>query len=341
LPKVTVTKQVEPTYSGEVPASQLEILEALNWYNANMGEQEAAKTLKCDVKDARNFLTLAWAIRMKKNGFIFSDAMNATINAMQAKYDEVVVVVNTTVPTVNLQERISAKTDEYIGELEGMVDDYGFTEQADQFNAYDWFIKNEVKPIHAAKIVNYFKERATNLLSALEDKDKEYRAAHNTIGKNKVKNILLVMTNIVVDAERLASNVNKSRKPRKKKAVNFQKLASKVIFKAKDDAYKIQSIDPVNIIGSSQLWIFNTKTKRLAVYTAEDDAGLFLKGSKIVGFSVSKSYAKTLRKPEKVLNSVLNGGKIALRKIMDDITGKSFPLNGKLNKDTILLRIVK
>ena len=343
MAKMTIgEKELEPSFTGEVPATQIQIIQALNWYNENKTETDAAKYLGCDPKVARSHCTYAWAVRMLSRGFVFSEKTQLVVGDMRSKFElEILPVTSTTTSTVNPHERVANKTDEFIGELEGIIDEYGLSGKSDQFNAYEWFTKNEVKSVHANKISDYFKKRSETLTAAIEDEDKEYVKAHTSIGKNKIKSVLNVMTNIIKDAERLSSNVNKSRKPRKKKAPNFQKLAAKVLFKEKDDSLKIQSVDPVNIIGADQIWTFNTKTKRLALYVAQDDTGLFLKGSKVIGFSTEKSYAKTLRKPEKTLNSVLTGGKSVLKKLMDTISGKQFALNGSLNRETVILRTLK
>lgn len=348
MAKHEIVKEVEPSYTGVELASQIEIIKALNWYHANKTEKDAAKYLGCEVKYAKNHPTHAWITRMRTRGFHFTEATDLITQEFKQKFESEMARATPTVevddegnvivaPVVNIQERISAKTDYFIAELEGAIDDFGHGMKP--FNAYAWFLKNEVKPIHASKIVEYFKNRADTMIKEVQSKDT--KEAYAGLGKAKIKSILTVMASIVTDAERLATNVNKSRKPRKKKAVNFEKIAAKVLYKERDDTLKILSIPPVNLIGASQVWLFNPKTKRLAVYTAEDPAGLFLKGSKLIGYSVSLSYAKTIRKPEKILENVINGGKLVLRKIMDDISGKKYPINGKINRDTVLLRALK
>jgi hypothetical protein len=344
----------EPSYTGEDPASSIDIIHAMNWYNEEKTEKDAAKILGCELKIARNHRSYAWAVQMRSRGFIFPETTEAAIHEMKTAYDAAVEaskIVKSVIdddgneivvaPVVNLQERIAAKTKQYIGELEGLVDDYGQSLTANKFKAYDWFIKSEVKPIHATKIADWFRVRAAEILDAIEGADKEYRDAYLRIGKDKVKNILAVMTNIVSDAERLSGNVSKTRKPRKKKPVSFEKMASKVQYKPKDDKYKIQSINPVNIIGASQVWFFNTKSRKLGVYSALDSVGLLLKGTKVENHSIQESYLKTLRQPEKVLATVIDGGKIALRKLMDSINAKSSPTNGKFGKDVVILRVIK
>ena len=87
--------------------------------------------------------------------------------------------------------------------------------------------------------------------------------------------------------------------------------------------------------------MFNTKTRKLGVYRSVDASGLTVKGTSIVGFSEKESVAKTLRKPEKVLERVVSGGKLVLRKVLDEINSKESPMNGRINGDVILLRVVK
>ena len=346
--KIQFSNNDEPSYLGEDPATTLEVIQALNWYNENRTEKDAAKILNCELRVAKNHQTFAWLSQMKNRGFILSESSNHSFNKMKDEYN--LSISNTIsikedseeeISTVSMQERIAKRTKILISELEGMVDDFGHTLKSKDFKAYDWFLKNEVKPIHATKIADFFRQSADEIIDGLKHSDKDYREAYTKIGKEKVKHILIVMENIISDAERLAQNVSKTRKPRKKKPVSFDKMVSKLQYKPKDDNFKVQSINPVNIVGASQVWIFNTKSRKLGVYSALDSVGLLVKGTKIENYSVNESFAKTLRKPEKSLNIVLDGGKIALRKLMESINSKPASLNGKIGKDTIILRAVR
>jgi hypothetical protein len=66
---------------------------------------------------------------------------------------------------------------------------------------------------------------------------------------------------------------------------------------------------------------------------------LGVKGTAITGFNESKSVQKTLRKPELQLKDFLSAGKIELRKFMDNIKATDIKLNGRINVDTILLKV--
>jgi hypothetical protein len=77
------------------------------------------------------------------------------------------------------------------------------------------------------------------------------------------------------------------------------------------------------------------------VYHALDAAGLNIKGSTIQNFAESKSVQKKLRKPEVTLPELLKAGKVALRNVLTDIRAVESVLTGRINTDTILLRVAK
>jgi hypothetical protein len=85
--------------------------------------------------------------------------------------------------------------------------------------------------------------------------------------------------------------------------------------------------------------VFNTKTRKLGVYVAQDGVGLIVRGSSIQNYKTAESISKTLRKPNDILPKVLSSGKVALRKLMGEINSKGAELNGRINKDIVLLRV--
>ena len=103
----------------------------------------------------------------------------------------------------------------------------------------------------------------------------------------------------------------------------------------------LTSIDPKGIIGASQLWVFNHKTRNLTVYHAVDRDGLSVRGSTITGFDEAVSITKKLRKPETIIPQVLNAAKVPLRSIMKDLTTTEQRSTGRINAETILLRVLK
>ncbi len=105
--------------------------------------------------------------------------------------------------------------------------------------------------------------------------------------------------------------------------------------------YKIVSINPADIIGADQLWVFNTKYRMLKKFQAMGPSGLSVKGTTLQGYNPDESIQKKLRKPDEILPQVLSGGKRVMKKLMGEINSKESPIsNGRINGDTILLRVL-
>jgi hypothetical protein len=134
------------------------------------------------------------------------------------------------------------------------------------------------------------------------------------------------------------AKVNK--KPRAKKAVPLDKLVAKLKYKKSDEPLKLVSINPVDIIGSKELWTYNTKSRKLGKYVASEFADLGVKGTTITGFDEHKSVQKTLRKPADQLKEFKAAGKVALRKFLEDINAVDTKMNGRINEEIILLKVV-
>jgi hypothetical protein len=116
-----------------------------------------------------------------------------------------------------------------------------------------------------------------------------------------------------------------------------------------DEKYKLASINPIDVVGANELWVFNVKTRKLGKYIASvidpkglgrEGTGLSVKGTTIIGFDEKLSVQKTLRKPDEQLKEFKNAGKVALRKFLEDINTTDTKLNGRCNLDTVLLKVV-
>lgn len=361
IPKVVP----EPTWEKRTePCSQFDLVFAFQWYNHNKESKDARKYLveylsKNNAitelqKQAASSLNLSWNIvdgwlaRCLSRGAWIPDGVfnnfQERMDVFRDRLDKIVAEKNlatTVVDTsnvVSIQERVQSKVDYFVMELEGKFDDVWHEQNGEEFVPYTWMVENEVKPMHAAKIAEYFRSRAADWIKIIESKDEYVKESYPRPRKEMIE-AAKFFTAIATDAEKLASNKNAARKPRKKKPVSFEKKVKNLKFKKDDIDNKLVSIDPVKILGAEKLWIYNVKTRRLGVYVAADGAGLGVKGSSIENYKYSESICKTLRKPKDVLSRVLDGGKVVLRKVMGEINSKPSELNGRINKDTILLRV--
>ena len=68
---------------------------------------------------------------------------------------------------------------------------------------------------------------------------------------------------------------------------------------------------------------------------------LAIKGTTIQNFNEMKSVEKKIRNPEEQLRDFKAAGKVALKKFLDEISAKPVALRGRINKDTIIMRIIQ
>jgi hypothetical protein len=344
-------KTAEPKY--EKIESQSEVASALNWYNSNKDAKSAAKwiaeyakknKIPGRVNTSKSYTTTGFLCRMLTNGTIFSDEVKQDIlkrlsDVLTEESKETVVVEKTT-PTVSIQDRLAEKVSEIAGELEGSIDDYILSKFAKTPSPYG-IMHDKVKAMHSAKIIEIFKKRRAEFDEVLTTDDEQIKEGYSNFSKPEIKKLVAYCDLIITDAMKLGNESKSNRKPRKRKSKTPEQLTAKVQYCAKDETYKLESESPKGIIGATSLWLFNVKTRKLGVYHALDSQGFGVKGTSLTNFSEMKSVQKTLRKPEAILPDVVKGAKLFLRGVMDSIKSKDAKLNGRLNKDTVLLKIIR
>ena len=130
------------------------------------------------------------------------------------------------------------------------------------------------------------------------------------------------------------------RKPRAVKAKRADDVIKKLKFQLSDVSYGITSVPPVEIVGSVLTVIFNTNTRKIGLYVAEDSSGLSVKGTTIYGYDEKTSVQKTLRKPKNQLK-LFNVAKTKLVKEFESLKTADTKLNGRTNNHCIILRCFK
>ena len=169
--------------------------------------------------------------------------------------------------------------------------------------------------------------------------DEQLKEGYKHRTRKQIKNFIAFLQEIESACNMLMQEAKVNKKPRKTKAVSKDKLVAKLKFKKTDEPLKLVSVNPADIIGAQELWVFNSKTRKLGKYVAEEFKELGVKGTTITGFSEMKSVQKTLRKPVEQLAAFKSAGKVALRKFLEDINAVDTKMNGRLNEETILLKV--
>lgn len=352
-------KKVEPTFNSGVEITNEEMVKSLEWYNNNYVKKDAVKfatdycndvlSLNVKEKDVRLMgNTFGWLCRILSNGGIiteqnkiwFDKKLDDLNNKLADNVDEPTVITKKD-NTPSIQDRIKEKTSFFLGELEGQIDDFIDSEFKDMPSPLGLMDTLGVKNVHTKFILEWIKKHRSNFTEAIETTDKDLKEAWSCYSKSNLKKLISYCDQVILDCQKISEKVTSTRKPRKRKEKTPEQLVAKITVCEEDKILNIKSEPTTGIIGASSIWIFNTKNKKLGVYHAADIGGLSVKGTNITNYAESKSIQKILRKPKDVLPDIVKGGKVFLRNIMDNLTTKGSELNGKLNKDTVIVKIVK
>ena len=126
---------------------------------------------------------------------------------------------------------------------------------------------------------------------------------------------------------------------RRKKPQDPRKIVARLRYLQADKDLNIASTNPVDILGSSEVWIYDTKRRRLGLYKSKGDGGLGVRGTSITGYDEGLSYEKTLRKPEEQLPLIMKKSKNALHEQVGKIRGKQMKVKTRINPHMLLLKV--
>lgn len=350
----SAVKSIDDKYYGSEPIvvdglDYSKYRDALNWYNYMHEQDQAREWLleymkkngfeKAAIADVRRCpkhtvpTTIGWQARIMMNGNKLSES---SMNFFNQQIDRLYAIgINTKEvapkvekPTVSIQERTQAKINQLITECEEAID----TDPA--LNIYEW-LKGKEATVQAA---NAIREFYSGWVNDFEPDEHDSRAQKKAKAEQKK-----YWETFLIDCDRYVGNkkVTKVRKPREKKTKSAVDQVSKMKYQKEFPALKIVSVNPAEIVGCKQLWTYNTKYKKLTRYDAGGPNGIQVKGTTLTGYDVDTSSTKSVRKPDVVIQSLLGAGKVALRTFLEDIKTNETKPNGRINNDTVLLRVIK
>jgi hypothetical protein len=334
------------------------ITNALVWYRDNVDDKKRRKfaieyfaklgkkteVLAINKASDHDIRQLGSLCRLVTNGNTLSeDHMNTIDNMVRViiakeklpqkikESKEVAVPVAT---TPSIQDRMDEKAHELAGEIEGAIDEFTTTKTT-KFSTKNYLAANQVAAPIAKRIGEFFAGRIPEIKEAIDGDDEQLVEGYSNFNKRELKKFLAFLEEIVSDCQQQVQTAKANRAPRKRKAVSPTKVVSKMKFMKEFAEFKLKSCKPEDILTSTELWVYNTKYRKVTVYKS-DGGTLSVKGTTILGFDVKESKTMTLRKPEEFFKG-LAMGKRALNGAFKKLTTKPSTPNGRVNEECILL----
>lgn len=234
----------------------------------------------------------------------------------------------------SVQENIKSKVYQVCGEIDHAVDMW----QTQDFDTYKYLADLKV----SATVAKGIPEEYQSIIDELDELlgpncHPQLKEGYSYLSRQEQKDYYNFVRGIQTDAMRYAE----MNKPiRKKRKVTADRQVKKLSYLKEDRDNKIKSIDPLLIIGAQRLWIYNSKTNEIVKYEAIDRGGLGCKGTTLQNFDEKASGCKKVGvRTEYFIDRILDGGKVVLNKVMDEITSKKQSVTGRINNNMVLLKV--
>ena len=242
------------------------------------------------------------------------------------------------VVTLSPQQRLQAKISNTImQDLLSLEASWIDGEQA-SINVYDLFRKHGLGGSSTIPVRQVIEGWLLDYEDAYHKRCEQAVEGYSHIKRPELNRRIKECNAMLEDLDRIKAAKKAVRKTNK--TPSLEKQVSKVKYKKEDNDFKIVSINPAQIVGKTHLLCFNTKTRKLIEYKTESTDGFIISGTTLKNIN-SESRAWTLRKPMDILPRALSSTPKQFEKLVKEITTKPSVPNGRINGDTILLRVLK
>lgn len=344
---------------------KVDLMLALNWYNANEESSKLTKFgidyLKKSKKDeyikyfnlASDFETnqLATLMRLVVREQYLSDEHKALIDSrlatIKAKYtdkleeklEEKKVAEALGIVTISVLDRVTEVARKHMAEIDYEIDKF-VQNKSSSFSFKEYAIKNGLSAAVTKKVAAFYKPLLKELNEVLEGNDEDLNEGYAFLSKAQIKKFQSFVESIVTDSETQVLSAKANRMPRKRKEKPAGVQVAKMQYLEEFAELGLKSIHPTKIVGAQQLWVYNTKNKKLALYNASGSSGFSVKGTSLQGWDPESAAQNGLRKPAATIKEVMEASKVSAGKILSKLTTITTKPNGRINSDTILLKVL-
>ena len=253
----------------------------------------------------------------------------------EKKVEETVNVVSLS-PMERLQRKISDTVMQDLLDLE----DQWMDGEKTTIDLYKLFQKHGLAGSATLPVRQVIEGWLLDYEDAYHKRDEQAVEGYAHLKKPELNRRIKACQDMLLDLDKIQSATKANRKVRVPKAKSADKQVARVQYKKEDNDFKLVSINPILLIGSRRLYAFNCKSKKLIEYCTQAVNGFEISGSTIKNFDKVNSRQITLRKPDEFIPIIqkksINQIDVAWKKLT---TKTSIP-NGRINKDTILLRVM-
>ena len=348
-------------YGGVEPTSlsstnyKLSLLKALNYYNVAVENKPKKKWVidyykkinsnissTLDKLDDWQFHTLGALIRMKSRNISLSEKDELWVsNKISSLVEESNLAEeelknsskHESKQSVDVQKYILIKSREFASDIDKIIDNWYFS-VGELTPLLDLLKSNNISKPVSSNIPKFYVNQIRELIEAVSGKDEQLNEGYSNIPKQKIKKLLVYLQSFKNDVD-IYNISNKVRKVRVSKQKPPSVLVKNLKYLSNSQELEVKSVNVIDLIGSSKVWVYNTKYKKIIQYVGEN---ISVKGTTLINFNPEISKSKTLRKPE-LLKSYISLSNKKLEMIFKEIKSSQKAPNGRINSDCLIFKV--
>lgn len=183
------------------------------------------------------------------------------------------------------------------------------------------------------KVQQFIQKKLSEFCEVRDTDDEQLKEGYSNFGKRKL--------NRVIDFLSEGLQVVKVRKNAAKKVTKAPvKVVSRVKYKEEDEKLDVVSVPPSKVVGCTEVVLFNTKYRRLAVIRAQKGSSLTILGTSVRNFDPENSLVRSVKNPEDIIPVCFyKQDKKVIAEMFDSLKTVVTKANGRINKDTLILSV--
>lgn len=238
----------------------------------------------------------------------------------------------------SLGKRITNEAAEIAEQVEHWIDEYIENLKNNEYNRKKKLINllkaSRIKKSESKVLSVWFSDLKNELEEVLND-DPELAEGWDFLSQGKIRKLHEFVSGICEDLESYGKITKKKRKRKPEQVVK----SLKYLDIGRVGRFHIKSFDPIDILTAKSFICLNTKTSDLCYYETEESFDI--KGTTIQNFNSSVSYCQKIgRSAEDFLRLAADGGVAFVRKEMQKFNTKRREATGRINANTILVRVL-
>jgi hypothetical protein len=336
------------------------LMAALNYYNSTMENRERAKVVMNYLKKNNKpyydvlseapdweFLSISSMVFIVNKGEYLSEYHREVLknklddvynrySSKQFEKEEDVEFKADKPPVISIEQRIIDSARTQSEQIDYAIDQF-IRDKASSFSTKVHLLTNNISSAVAKRIGEYYQNSLNEINESIEGQDEQLIEGYSFLSKIELRRFRDFIKSIVDDC---AQHQVTAKKPRIVKSKPPAIIAKNVKFLREFVELNLKSVQPAEIVGADEVWVYNTKTRKLTNYTAAYGDTLSVKGTTVINYDVAKSQTMTLRKPEEFFKNTTIG-KRAMSNAIKEITTKPSTPNGRINEDTIIVGAFK